>query len=288
MKLAFSTNAYTKHDLDFALRDIAAAGFGAVEILADRPHAYPPDLDDRRIERLRARLGELKLTVSNVNANCTFAYWGDCPPEPVFEPSLCSDDPALRRARADLIRRTIDLAAGIGADCVSITTGKPLGSMSPDRAWDELKRQLDGLLKHAEGRGIKIGIEQEPGLLIEWSDEIAQLIQEMGSPLLGANLDTGHCAVMGDPIDTAVRALAGRIWNVHVEDLPRGHRGRFKHYHCDPGGGHLDFAGLFRSLRSVDYDRCATVELYTMAHRPGEAARASAAYLRHYMMEPAR
>lgn len=283
MKLAFSTNAYTRFDLDYALRDIAAAGFAGVEVLADRPHAFVGDLKPQDIERLAGRLRELKLKVSNVNANCTFAFWKDCPPEPVFEPALCSDDPAMRKARADLIRRTIDLAAAIGADCVSITTGKPLGSMSPSRAWDELKRRLEPLLEHAETRNVRIGIEQEPGLLIEWADEIARLADEMGSPLLGANLDTGHCAVMKDPIDAAVRILKGRLWNVHVEDLPRDRHGRYKHYHCDPGSGAFDFAGLFRALGQIKYDRFATVELYTQPHRPQDAARASYHYLRHYL-----
>ncbi len=38
MKLAFSTNAYTKHPLTDALRGIKAAGFQGVEILADVPN----------------------------------------------------------------------------------------------------------------------------------------------------------------------------------------------------------------------------------------------------------
>lgn len=283
MKLAFSTNAYTRHDLDFALTDIAAAGFGGVEILADRPHAYVDDLTDDAIDAIRTRVFELGLAVSNVNANCTFAHWSDPPPEPIFEPSLCSDDPDLRRVRAKRIWRTLDFATRIGADCISITTGKPLGAMNPTNAWEELKRQLDPLLLHAHDCGVKIGIEQEPGLLIEWSEEIATLAQEMGSPLLGANLDTGHCAAMGEDPAAAVRNLAGRIWNLHVEDLPVNPAVRtrrvLKHYHCDPGTGGFDFAGLFTALRETGYDRFATVELYTQTHRPAEAARASYGYL---------
>ena len=37
MKLAFSTNAYTRFSLAEAIRDIGAAGFAGVEILADVP-----------------------------------------------------------------------------------------------------------------------------------------------------------------------------------------------------------------------------------------------------------
>jgi sugar phosphate isomerase/epimerase len=283
MKLAFSTNAYTRHDLSFALIDIAAAGFEGVEVLADRPHAFVDDLSSDQIAAIAGQIRSLGLGISNVNANCTFAYWTDAPPEPIFEPSLINEDPKLRADRARLIRKTIDFAAAIGADCVSITTGKPLGSMPPQKSWDELKRQLAPLLQHAHDRNVRIGIEQEPGLLIEWADEIAALADEMGSPLLGANLDTGHCAVMNDDIARAVRILKGRLWNVHVEDLPRDPRGRLKHYHQDPGTGSFDFAGLFAALESIGYDRYATVELYTQPHRPREAARASIAALRQFV-----
>ncbi len=282
MKLAFSTNGYVQWDLAAAIDDLAAAGYDGVEVLADRPHAFVDDMDAEAVGRLAKRLADRRLSVSNVNANCTFAHWPSCPPEPVFEPSLCSDDPALRRVRADRIRRTLDLAAGIGADCVSITTGKPLGRMHPEPAWDELKRQLTPLLEHGDARGVKIGIEQEPGLVVEWADEIARLIDELEAPSLGANLDLGHCAVLGEPIDEALRTLAGRIWNLHVEDLPADARGRFKHYHCDPGTGGFDFAALRRSLATIGYDRFLTVELYTQPHRAADAARRSVELLRRY------
>ncbi len=286
MKLAFSTNAYTRHPLSFALEDIAAAGYAGVEVLADRPHAFIEDLSGDDVESIASQIRRLGLGVSNVNANCTFAHWKDGPPEPIFEPALCSDDAGLRKVRSDLIRKTLDFAAAIGADCISITTGKPLGSMTPERAWDELKRQLEPLLEHAATRNVRIGIEQEPGLLIEWAEEIATLVDQMGSPLLGANLDSGHCAVMGDPIREAVTMLKGRIWNVHVEDLPVNanmKKRMLKHYHCDPGTGGFNFADLFGALKAVGYDRYATVELYTQPHRPAAAARASIAHLRRFV-----
>ena len=41
MKLAFSTNAFTRMSLTRAIHEIAAAGYSGVEILADKPHWYP-------------------------------------------------------------------------------------------------------------------------------------------------------------------------------------------------------------------------------------------------------
>src|SRR3712207_4871922 len=103
MKLAFSTNAYTRHALPDALRGIRSAGFEGVEILADEPHAYPGKIDEPFTASVRKALDETGLAVSNINCNCTFGYWRHAPPEPYFEPSLISPIPQYRRDRTDLI-----------------------------------------------------------------------------------------------------------------------------------------------------------------------------------------
>ena len=60
VKLAFSTNAFTRFSLIEALRGIKRAGFSGVEILADTPHAYPGTADARII---RGELDQLGLAV---------------------------------------------------------------------------------------------------------------------------------------------------------------------------------------------------------------------------------
>src|SRR5215204_4032092 len=123
MKLAFSTNAYTRHPLADALRGIKAAGFDGVEILADVPHAYPGSMDGQMTDSVRRVLDETGLAVSNINCNCTFGYWRDAPPEPYFEPSLISPNPRYRADRTAMILKTLDFARAVGARNISITSG---------------------------------------------------------------------------------------------------------------------------------------------------------------------
>src|ERR1700683_3587526 len=99
MRLAFSTNAFTRFSLPDALLHIHQAGFKAVEILADTPHAYPASISQADIHRVHKTLAELNLAVSNLNVNCSFGYWKDAPPEPYFEPSLISPNPKHREDR---------------------------------------------------------------------------------------------------------------------------------------------------------------------------------------------
>src|ERR1700712_3229304 len=110
MKLAFSTNAFTRFSLSAALQAIAGAGYAGVEILADKPHWYPDSFDERQAELIAGELRRLKLAVSNVNGNCTFGYWSDAPPEPFFEPSLISPDPNHRAERIRMIEHTLRFA----------------------------------------------------------------------------------------------------------------------------------------------------------------------------------
>lgn len=274
IKLAFSTNAYSNFTVEQAADDIAAAGYAGIELLADKPHIWPLTFSHADAERLRARLDHLKLTISNVNANCTFGYFRDAPPEPFFEPSLVSPNEKMRADRLVFIEMALQIAGWLGARNISITSGRLL--IPPDDAWRVLVENLKIVCERAERfGGIKIGIETEPALFIETSAELAEVIARVGSPLLGANLDLGHVHVTGETAATAANLLKGRIWNVHIEDLP----GR-KHYHLVPGRGSYDFVAAREALESVGYDRFATVELYTCSADPQSAARAALPALR--------
>jgi protein FrlC len=277
MKLAFSTNAYTCHPIDVALRGIRAAGFEGVEILADEPHCYPGKMDAAMTSHVVKLLGETGLAVSNINCNCTFGYWRHAPPEPYFEPSLISPVPQYRKDRTDLILRTLQFAKDVGAANISITSGRCLGGMPPDKAAAQFAESIKPVLDRAEALGVNVGIECEPGLFLEYVAELGEWINRLGHPRFGANLDIGHSVVIGESIAEAVQKLAGRIWNVHVEDLP----GR-KHYHMIPGEGNFDWATLKSSLAKVDYDRFLTVELYTHTERPQEAAEKSYRFLQKF------
>jgi sugar phosphate isomerase/epimerase len=274
MKLAFSTNAYTRFSLEEALHGIRQAGFKGVEILADKPHAYPDDIDAALTASIVQTLEKLELTVSNVNANCSFGYWRDAPPEPFFEPSLISPDDKLRADRQRLIAKAMEFAAAVGARNISITSGRLLGGMPPARAAKVFVESIKPLLEKAETLEIDIGIECEPGLYIEYMAELRDWCSRLGSRRLGANLDIGHSVVIGESIADVISMMKGRIWNLHIEDLP----GR-KHYHMIPGEGDFPWKHLKETLESIRYERFATVELYTQTADPQAAADTSWRFL---------
>src|SRR5829696_8894205 len=158
MKLAFSTNAFTRFPLLDAIAAIKDAGFDGVEILADPPHAYPDAIDATLTANVMKALERSGLAVSNVNANCSFGYWKDAPPEAYFEPSLISPNPKHRADRLQLILKTLDFAKAVGAGNISITSGKCLGGMPPIPAARQFAESMKPILDRADALGINVGI----------------------------------------------------------------------------------------------------------------------------------
>ncbi|APX97288.1 sugar phosphate isomerase/epimerase family protein [Natronorubrum daqingense] len=269
--LAFSTNAYTRHSLPTAIRRIADHGYAGVELLGDDPHAYFPEFTETDRENLLEALEETDLAVSNVNANTAMGYYDDAPPSAFFEPSIIRADADAREWRVEYTKRAIDLADTVDAPAVCLATGRPLPGTMPEVAREHLLESLSSILDYADARGVAVGIEYEPELLIENTDEVLDLLEEVDRERLGINLDVGHAAVYGEDVAESIRHSAGSITGIHLEDIVGGRRG--KHYHRIPGKGDLDFRAIFDALDDVGYDGFATLELYTYPDEPDRAAR---------------
>ncbi|NCO57285.1 MAG: xylose isomerase [Nitrospirae bacterium CG18_big_fil_WC_8_21_14_2_50_70_55] len=278
MELAFSTNAFTRTSLEVACTAIAAAGYGAVELLADRPHLWPPEIDRGGVAKLRRTLADLGLTVAALNANTAVGYYPAPPDEPLFGPDLCHPDPERRSWRSAFTHRALQVAAELGAGVVTITAGRARPGWSPEAAWPLLVDTVGALATVASELGVRLALEYEPGLLIERASQAVQLFAAVASPALGLNLDVGHAWVVGEEPAAVARALkTARLFHLHLEDI----RDRV-HYHRIPGEGEIDFAALFAALAEIGYDRAAAVELYTCIDAPEAAARAARAYLRRW------
>jgi protein FrlC len=279
VRLAFSTNAYTRFSLVEAIQRIHACGYKGIEILADVPHAFPDRLSSNKVSEVSRVLEQTGLSVSNINANTALGFHPASVRsigEVVFEPSLCSKQEERRKERIDYTKRCIDLAVEWGSPCVSVTSGRCLPGNPPDQAYQYFLDSIQQVLDYAIQKDIYIGIEYEPGLLLENANEVAQMLKDVQSPNLGLNLDLGHVQVIGEPLTETIKRFADKIWNIHLEDI-REH----KHYHLIPGEGNMNFQEIFDALESIGYERFVTLELYSYPDSPDDAARRSLSHLEH-------
>ena len=266
-RIAYSTNAYTKWTLSKAISDIRDRGFDGVEILADDPHAFPPSDPSSIVKALNG------FPVSNLNGN---TFRGE------FLPSLIDPDPKARKTRIDYIRGVIDLARKIGAKTVCTSSGLLPRDVSPEQGVSWMIDSLRDILNHAEKEPqIRVGVEYEPGFLVESATVLHPILDTIEHPLLGVNLDIGHSVCVGEALPLVIQSFAGRIWNLHVEDIV----GQV-HDHLIPGKGNINFGEVKSSLDQIGYEEFLTLEIYPYKDRPGEAGTESLEFLRKTFESP--
>ncbi|SPD75379.1 Sugar phosphate isomerase/epimerase [uncultured Desulfobacterium sp.] len=277
MNFSFSTNAFVRHSIFEAIEAISDLGYEGVELLADAPHLYALSITDEEITRLKELLSHTGLRVANINANTAMGYYGRPFYEPLFEPSLANPDTSERRWRIEYTKKCIDMANAMNSPCISVTSGRIVPGITPLDASLILKKSLVEVAEYAEDRNIRVGIEYEPGLLVENSKELLVLMDDLGSPFVGVNLDLGHCHVIGEDIEEVISLFSNKIFHVHLEDIKAR-----KHHHLIPGLGDMDIQGILEALQRHSYNNLVTVELYTYPHMPREAAKEALLYLRKY------
>ena len=283
MELAFASSAFRRFPLPDALAAIATAGYRAAEIMCDAPHAYPPHLRPDDVAAIAEALRTRALAVSNLNAFMMTAVHGsaaatDLPRQArdFWLPSYIDADPADRRKRIDHTIQALALAAQLGSRTISIEPGGPLDGGDEARAWDLFVEAIAECAEHAERHRVSIGIEPEPGLIIERSDQYLRFMKRVDSPMVGLNLDVGHVFCVGEDPAEVARRLGPHVRHIQIEDIAPSR----EHRHLVPGDGAIDFGAFRRALDDIRYDGYVTVELYPYLDDPSDAARRSLAHLR--------
>lgn len=276
-ELSFSSNAFTKFTLFEAATAISQAGYGAMEVLADSPHFYAETTDLLEVEKFKAHCDNLGIKIANVNANTAVGFYNRSFWEPLFEPSLAHPDESLRRWRINYTCKCIDIASILESPNISITSGRMVPGIMPGESKSLFIQSLRELLKYTTKKRIRMGIEYEPGLLIESKNDLSEILEFINSPYLGANLDLGHSHVLKEVPDEVFSDLTPYIFHIHLEDIKDG-----KHYHLIPGHGDLDFDKIFKLMQKFHYTDFVTVELYTYPDNPQMAAHESLEFLKQF------
>jgi sugar phosphate isomerase/epimerase len=147
---------------------------------------------------------------------------------------------------------------------------------SEDEGLDRLAGALKPVIEHAERRDVRLAFEPEPGMFIDTFDRFRKLDERVRHPLFDLTVDLGHvfCVEPGDPCEH-IRPWAGRIANIHIEDMERG-----VHEHLMFGEGSMDFPPLLATLATMGHKGGVHVELSRHSHMAVDAVRQTRDYLR--------
>lgn len=268
MKLSISTAVYYRYSLVESIKRIAELGYDAVEIWGGRPHAYPEDMSDLKINEIKKCISEYNLKIS-----------GLIPAQFRYPTNLSIEDKKMREASIFYINQAIDVADRLGIRYISVCPGFTLFGQSRELGFNLFKDSLYKILEHAaKFNDIEILIEPahrfETDIIIFIEDSL-RLLKEMNKSNLGLVLDTGHINVNKESFSDAVRLLRNYIKHIHMDD-----NHGYNDDHLIPGEGNINFEKVILDLKKINYKGFLTVELgfgYTID--PDKAVYQSLKYL---------
>jgi len=260
MILGYNTNGLAHHDPFDAIELLAEVGYQSIALTIDHLTLTPfgnTYLATRQVDLIANRLREVNMR-SVIETGARFLL----DPRTKHEPTLISPEKKARDLRYEFLRHCIDTSSTLKSDCVSLWSGRLLDDIGPDDAMQRLVESLKPVLEYADSRGVILGFEPEPGMLIDTMQKFDELKQRIDAPHFKLTLDLGHLHCQNElPIEDHIRRYAGDLVNIHIEDMVVG-----KHEHLPFGEGEMQFAPIIQALAEVEYQGQVNVELSRHSH----------------------
>jgi L-ribulose-5-phosphate 3-epimerase len=265
MLIGYNTNGMAHHDPFDALELLADVGYQSVAITIDHGWLSPRDpQSDVQIQRVKHFLKSQGLG-SVIETGARFLL----DPHEKHAPTLLDPDPDRAQIRIDFLKYCIDVGVELESDCVSLWSGIKPGQSSFNVALDRLARNLSTVLNYAEDRGVDIGFEPEPGMLIDSTGRFERMIHLVDSPRLKMTMDIGHLFCLSEvPIVNYIEKWQDYLVNIHIEDMQAG-----VHDHLMFGDGQIYFPPVIESLLNVGYAQGLHIELSRHSHMAAEIVR---------------
>ena len=173
--------------------------------------------------------------------------------------NLISDDDDVRQRGVDFLKRMIDLAVELKAECICGPMYSPVGRLvgrgRTDEEWQRCVEAYRQIGPHAEGAGVRMALEplnRFETYFLNIAEDVVRLADEVGSPNVGLHYDTFHANIEErDPVG-AIRASGARLFHVHASENDRG----------PVGAGHVDWKGTFQALQALGYQGWVVVESF--------------------------
>lgn len=257
MRLGYNTWSTPNLSFADATAHLARIGYDSIEVTVCED--WPTDAmlaSDEEARRWRQDAVENGLEISSVTANA---------------PLVCDDDIwATSRRR---LARSFEVAGILGngsALPVSLGAHKPKGKLlggSPppitaQTSWEADRQQIidrfGELVELATAAGCSVALEPHAGAVVSMPEQALAVLDAVGSPALGINLDISHFAVRDFDLAEVVAALLPRSVVVEVKDHRRTESG---FDFLTPGEGEFDYPAFLGPLAAGGYTGTVSVEI---------------------------
>lgn len=252
------------YDLEEFFSSAAENGYKGVELWTGPMHFfmdYAGHDDVSRLTRLEERFG-IKVI-------------GICPEQTNPKPNnIACRDEAGRERVFRYFCNAVDVACEVGADQVVVTSGWGYLNEPVEDAFARSISMLGRISRYAERRGMTLAIEAlqpvETNLPAHTAQDLAQIIERVGSPALKACIDTGAMWRAGETVADYFDVLGADVVHSHFVDA-----GSYSHVAW--GDGKRDMARDLREFADAGYAGHLSVEIVSDEYfaNPAKADRQS-------------
>ncbi len=226
--------------LDFASQN----GFDGVELVEGwpTPGGYPHPREKRRIGALRRMYDGFGLQIFSIQTGAGRA----------FHPEL-----AVRKQWLKHWEQQARFAKAVGAECIGLWPGGPLGNQTLQSAIDHFANSLHEVCEIAERLGLVVSFEIEPPFVFHTEEHLRAILRKANHPLAKTMFDPSHFDLMSGSTGKVSQMLrrigVENIGYVHLTDCDGTLRdgGTSKHLPC--GEGHVDIDASLALLREGGY-----------------------------------
>jgi sugar phosphate isomerase/epimerase len=304
MNLGFVSAILHDLSLEDLLRFASETGFSSVELMC-----WPPGKSDRRYA------GVTHLDVTNLGQDSLArtreltARHGVSISGLGYYPNPLSADPAEAEVAAAHLINVIDAAAALGVSVVNSFVGRN-PSLSVDANWPRFLQVWKPIVKHADDRNVRIGIENCPMLFTadEWpgGKNLAtspalwrRMFADIPSTNFGLNFDPSHFIWQQMDYLAPLLEFKDRLVHIHAKDARIDRQSLDLHgvlsypklWHTPkiPGHGDVRWGAFFGALADAGYDGPVAIEVEDRAfegslEKRKESLTISGRYLRQYVI----
>ncbi len=248
MKHAFLSVVYKRYPLEKAFAAAREFGYDGVEIYGGRPHAYAYDYD----EQLRASILNLQDTYEIEVPMVT--------PELLFYPyNLGSTDPKTAEETLDYLKRTIDLASGIGCPRMQTAFGHGGFGIRRKVLLDHCAEMIRRLSEYAERKQVTIILEDVTVMesnTVLFLDDMLEILERADSPFVKAMLDISTPVIHWETFTDVFEMLGDRLDYIHFIDCDG-----VDFHHYPVGEGKLPMEALAQVILAHGYDGWLSTEI---------------------------
>lgn len=171
-------------------------------------------------------------------------------------------DEADRKRQLDALKHGVDVANQLEVGLMRVFSGHHREGHTLEEGYQWIIEGLSAGAEYAHSKGVILALENH-GLMAGRSDQVKQMIEEVNSPALRANLDTGNFLLVGQNPTEAARELADLVALVHLKDFRKADPGQTTHVYTGldgvgytgevTGKGMVDLKAIIDILRQANY-----------------------------------